>query len=51
MNSEPYKLKGSWFVDTPNGVSGPWNTRDAAQAAADDNFTTANMLHNAVKSK
>lgn len=49
MNSEPYKKKGGWFVDTPSGASGPWKTEAAAQAAADEDWTRANYLNNKAK--
>ncbi len=46
---EPVKKKGGWFVETPDGASGPWNTKEAAEAAANEDWFKANLLHNKAK--
>ena len=46
----PFQIGKSWYVNTPDGRSGPWRTEDAAQAAANDDFTRANFLNNQAKS-
>lgn len=43
--SEPVKEKDGWYVETPDGKSGPWLVKAAAQAAADDNLMQANMIN------
>lgn len=49
--SEPVKKKGGWFVQTPDGDSGPWKSKKAAEAAGNQDWFKANLLNNKVKSK
>ena len=49
--SEPVKKKGGWFIETQGGESGPWNTKEAAVAAGDENWFKANLLNNKAKKK
>lgn len=48
---DPVKKKSGWFVDTPDGESGPWFVKAAAEAAADGNVMQANMINNRAMSR
>jgi hypothetical protein len=39
---------GGWFVEGET-FSGPWNTKEAAQAARALDYDTAHLLHNSAK--
>lgn len=47
--NEPWKYKDEWYVETPDGPSGPWNSRAAAEEAGKGNFMKANFLNNKVE--
>ena len=41
-------LAGGWFVEGET-FSGPWNTKEAAQAASVLDYGTAHLMHNSAK--
>lgn len=45
MASPIWNVRGAWFADTPDGVSGLWSCRAAAEAARKGNFQRAWLLH------
>lgn len=47
----PVKESDGWYVQTDDGKSGPWLTEEAAEAAADDDLYTANLLNNQAKNR
>lgn len=49
--SEPVKKSDGWYVMTPDGESGPWMVRAAAEAAASDEITKANIINNRAMSR
>ncbi len=49
--SAPVKKDDGWYVHTPDGESGPWLCKEAADEAADENWFQANYLNNKIKSK
>lgn len=49
--SDPIKRDGKWFVETPDGESGPWNSKEAADAAQTQDWFKANLLHNKAMKK
>lgn len=38
---EPYLRAGGWFIDTPDGFSGPWRTSEAARLAGSGDYESA----------
>lgn len=52
IGSEPRLLNDGWYVNVgyeTEQVSGPWNTRQAAEAAREEDYEKANRLHLAAR--
>ena len=43
---EPMKKADGWYVETDDGLSGPWAVKAAATAIAEGSMTKANMINN-----
>jgi len=50
--SEPVKKRDGWYVEIDEGLSGPWNSRAAAESISENNVVKAQALHHrALKDK
>lgn len=43
--SEPVKKRDGWYVQTEDGLSGPWGSRAAAEELSKGNVGKAHMLN------